>query len=107
MIRNCTLDRAEAEEISVLGYLDCLNTHLSVRHPTLHRVVASLHGIYIEKCNLRGAIEINGEDDDINNRLALLDLSWGHHVRELGDLNELNNLDLTCSPHGILRGIIK
>jgi hypothetical protein len=28
MIRNCTLDLDEADEIAVLGYLDCFNTHL-------------------------------------------------------------------------------
>jgi hypothetical protein len=97
MIRNCTLDRPEMEEISVLGYLDCLNTHVSQRNPNLSRVVGVPHGIYLEKCNLRGEIEINGETDLITDRLTNLEADWVRSVRELGDLAELNDLELSCS----------
>jgi hypothetical protein len=39
MIRNCTLDLPEADEISVLGYLDCLNTHLLYRNANVNNTV--------------------------------------------------------------------
>ncbi len=97
MIRNCTLDRPETDEISVLGYLDCLNTHALHRNPNLSRVVGVLQGIYLEKCNLRGEAEINGETEFITDRLSQLDAEWTRAVRDLGDLNELNDLELTCS----------
>jgi hypothetical protein len=61
LIRNCTLDRDEVDEISVLGYLDCLNTHLIHRNDNLQNTLGILHGLYIDLCNLRGEIEINGE----------------------------------------------
>jgi hypothetical protein len=97
MIRNSTLDRPETDEISTLGYLDCLNTHLRYRNPNLQRVVGRLHGLYLEKCNIRGEMEINGENEELKDRLTVLDASWIHTVRELRDLEELNNLELSCN----------
>ncbi len=48
-------------------------------------------------CNLRGEIEINGDDDQILERLSVLDEEWIRTVRELGDLEDLNEQELSCS----------
>jgi len=98
MIRNCTLDLVEADEITVLGYLDCLNTHLRRRNANIEATVGELQGIYIDLCNLRGEIELNGENDFVRERINGLEQQWTRSVRRLGDLNELNNLELQCSP---------
>jgi len=98
LIRNNTLDREEAEEISVLGYLDCLNSHLLHRNEAIQNTVGTLQRLYIDLCNLRGEIEINGPNDIVTDRITELSLQWTNTVRGLGDLNELNDLELQCSP---------
>jgi hypothetical protein len=98
MIRNCTLDLPEADEISVLGYLDCLNTHLLHRNANVDHTVRVLQALYIDLCNLRGEIDINGPNDMIRDRISELERQWTGEVRLLGNLEELNNLELQCSP---------
>jgi hypothetical protein len=94
LLRNITLERPEAQEISVLGYLDCLNTHLVHRNAEIQYVVESLQNIYIEKCNIRGEIELNGESELLTDRLAILEGRWIGTLRNLGPLEDLNELDL-------------
>jgi hypothetical protein len=98
MIRNCTLDLPEADEISVLGYLDCLNTHLLHRNANVDHTVRVLQALYIDLCNLRGEIDINGPNDMVRDRISELERQWTGEVRLLGNLEELNNLELQCSP---------
>jgi hypothetical protein len=98
MIRNCTLDLQEADEIAVLGYLDCLNTHSRHRNVNLEETVGVLQGIYINLCNLRGEVELNGENGPVRDRITELEHQWTGTIRLLGNLNELNNLELQCSP---------
>ncbi len=98
MIRNCTLDLPEADEISVLGYLDCLNTHLLYRNANVNNTVRVLQALYIDLCNLRGEIEINGPNDMVRDRISELERQWTVELRLLGNLEELNNLELQCSP---------
>ena len=97
LIRNCTFERAETQEISVLGYLDCLNTHVKNRNELLQNVNGWLQGMHVDLCNLRGEIEINGENEQVTNRIGELEALWTQTVRELGELNELNDLELQCS----------
>jgi hypothetical protein len=56
--------------ISVLGYIDCLNSLILTRNILLHATVEMLHGFYVEKYNRRGEMEINGESDERNTRLV-------------------------------------
>jgi exonuclease III len=98
MIRNCTLDLPESEEISVLGYLDCLNTHLLHRNLNVEETVRILHAIYIDLCNLRGELEINGVNEQVQERISEMEEEWTRTVRRLGNLEELNDLELQCSP---------
>ncbi len=97
LIRNCTLERAETQEISVLGYLDCLNTHVTNRNVVLQNVNGRLQGIHVDLCNLRGELEINGENEQVTTRIGELEAIWTQTVRELGELNELNDLELQCT----------
>jgi hypothetical protein len=97
LIRNCTLDRDEVEEISLLGYLDCLNTHLQTANAAIQDTVAILQGYYIELCNLRGEIEINGENEYATEQINKLKGLWTQTARGLGELDELNYLALQCS----------
>ncbi len=98
MIRNCTLDLPEADEISVLGYLDCLNTHLLHRNVNIDNTVRILQALYIDLCNLRGEIAINGPNDMVRDRISDLERQWTGEVRTLGNLEDLNNLELQCTP---------
>jgi hypothetical protein len=59
--------------------------------------VESLQNIYIEKCNIRGEIELNGESEPLNDRLAILEGRWIGTLRNLGPLDLISNAHIQPS----------
>ena len=96
-IRNDILDRAEINEIGLLGFLDCMLIHKTERNDFLQQVLGQLQALYIRKCNLRVEKELNGSNNDIEDELLELDAEWQRVSRRIGDLNDLHEHLLQCS----------
>jgi hypothetical protein len=85
--------------IGVLGYLDCLSNHLQVRDEGLARRIGELEMMYVEKCNIRRAMELGLADNNEEEQAKLnrIEFRWGVKIREIGDIRDICNREMSCS----------